>query len=220
MSTLIAREIRRFTRALSGKEINNDFCILVAGLGNLDITADSVGPLTAKKITVTRHLRNMAPQIYEDLGVCEISAFLPGVLGQTGIETLELIRGAVENSEPDIVIAVDALAARSCERLATTVQLSDSGINPGSGIGNLRKAISYETLGVPVISLGVPTVVDSSTLVYEALMKAGIDDVGEDLRSVLENGKSFFVTPKESDVISDGISTILAESITRAFTVS
>ncbi len=217
--TLIALELRKMSRMAAGKELSDDFGVLVAGLGNSEITADAIGPLTVKNLTVTRHLREMEPGIYSYLGTCEISALAPGVLGQTGIETVELIRGAVQNCEPDLVIAVDALAARSCERLASTVQLSDAGISPGSGIGNMRKAINSDTLGVPVVSIGVPTVVNSSTLVYEALGKAGIENIGTELERVLENGKSFFVTPKESDVISKRISMLLAESITRAFTM-
>ena len=133
--------------------------------------------------------------------------------------TRVLIRGAVENARPDLVIAVDALAARSCDRLACTVQLSDRGISPGSGIGNFRQAICTDTVGVPVLALGVPTVVDSSTLVYDALAKAKIGSVSDELRRVLENGRSFFVSPKESDVITAQLSTLFAEAISLAFTV-
>ena len=108
---------------------------------------------------------------------------------------------------------MDALASRSCERLATTVQISDNGINPGSGIGNLREGINNQSLGVPVIALGVPTVVDSSTLVYDALERAEISDISDKLRSVLDNGRGFFVSPKESDVIATSVSSLLAEAI-------
>lgn len=219
IATLIALEIRKLCRKMSKKEIDPNFGVLIAGLGNSDITADAIGPLTVKNLTVTRHLRDMEPGLYKYLGSCEISAVAPGVLGQTGIETVELIRGAVQNSKPDVVIAVDALAARSCERLASVIQLSDAGISPGSGIGNTRKAINRETLGIPVISLGVPTVVDSSTLVYEALGKAGIEKVDSELEQVLANGRSFFVTPKECDVISKKIASLLSESIDRAFSI-
>jgi GPR endopeptidase len=150
---------------------------LVVGLGNSEITPDAIGPFSVRKLNVTRHLRGIDEKLYDTIGRCEISALFPGVLGQTGIETVELIRGAAENAHPDVVLVIDALAARSCDRLAATVQLSDSGINPGSGIGNHRKAICRETVGVPVIALGVPTVVNSATLVYDALHKAGIDGV-------------------------------------------
>lgn len=214
---MISDEIKSMVRTVSGKEMDENFSVLVAGLGNSEITADAIGPLTVKNLTVTRHLRESQPSLYSELGACEISALIPGVLGQTGIETVELIRGAVENSNPDIVIAVDALAARSCERLASVVQLSDLGIKPGSGIGNTRKAISSSTLGIPVISIGVPTVVDSSTLVYDALQKAGIEEIEDGLRKVLENRRDFFVTPKESDIISKSISMLLSDAISRAF---
>ena len=116
------------------------------------------------------------------------------------------------------MLVIDALAARSCERLATTVQLSDVGIAPGSGVGNHRSAITRETLGLPVLALGVPTVVNSATLVYDALCSAGLEGrIDESLRRVLETGKSFFVSPKESDVITESFSDLLAESISIAF---
>lgn len=216
----LARHLREMAKVMTGRTPDAQFGVLIAGLGNREITPDAVGPLTAAKLEVTRHLRSHAPEAFRALGRCSLSALAPGVLGQTGIETVELIRGAAENAQPDLVIAVDALAARSCDRLACTVQLSDQGISPGSGIGNFRQAISAETVGVPVLALGVPTVVDSSTLVYDALAKAKIGSVSDELRQVLENGRSFFVSPKESDVITAQLSTMLAESISLAFTVS
>ena len=191
-------------------------CVLIAGLGNREITADALGPKTADSVTVTRHVRADA-ELFKILGGCDISAISPGVLGQTGIETLELIRGAAENVTPDVVIAVDALAARSCERLCNTVQLASTGICPGSGIGNKRKAINHGTVGIPVMSLGVPTVVDSSSLVYDALQQAGIEQTDTRLAEILENRRSFFVTPKESDVIIDELSRLLSSSLDLAF---
>lgn len=217
---IISLEIREMVKAmfnLSEKEPDEHFSVLVAGLGNLEITPDSIGPLTVDKLTVTRHLREHEPKIYKELKSCSISAFSPGVLGKTGIETVELIRGAVENAHPDIVLAVDSLVARNCDRLATTIQLSDTGITPGSGIGNTRKGISAETVGVPVLSVGIPTVVDSSTLVYDTLEKSGIDPNVNELREVLESGKGFFVSPKEIDIIAKKTSDILAEAIGAAF---
>ena len=128
------------------------------------------------------------------------------------------MRGAIGYVRPDVVLIIDALAARSCERLSSTVQISDAGISPGSGVGNHRAAITRETVGVPVIAVGVPTVVDSATLVYDALREAGIEEIREPLRKVLENGKSFFVSPKESDVITEQVSQVLADAIAMAFT--
>ncbi len=210
---IIGGELRKMIHGLSGRKISEDFSVLVAGLGNAEITPDAIGPRTLSHLTVTRHIPQLSRDIFSKIGQCSVSAIAPGVLAQTGIETLELIRGAVENTSPDVIIAVDALAARSCERLASTVQISDCGISPGSGIGNLRKAINRENLGVPVIALGVPTVVDSATLVYDALERAGIESIGEKLRGVLDNGKGFFVSPKESDVIADSVSMTLARAL-------
>lgn len=217
LTALIAIEIRKMSRSLTGKKINSDFKVMVVGLGNADVTPDCIGPMAIKQLTVTRHLRNEMPELYGKLKICEVSALSPGVLGQTGIETAELIRGAAETSCPDLVVAIDALAARSCDRLASTVQISDSGINPGAGIGNTRKAITLESIGVPVISIGVPTVVDSSTLVYDALKRAEINDICDELKDVLENGRNFFVTLKETDIVSQNISKIIAESVEKAY---
>lgn len=214
---LLAREIRRICRERCGREPDREFSVLVAGLGNEEITADAIGPRTARGLTATRHLRRLDHALYDTVGRCEISVLFTGVLGQTGMETVELVRGAVENVHPHLVLVVDALAARSSDRLATTVQLCDSGLAPGSGVGNERKAINRETVGVPVISLGVPTVVNSSTLVWDALERAGIHEISRELRSVLENGRNFFVTPKDSDMITQRVSALLADAIDRAF---
>lgn len=216
----LAAQLKMLAREMTGRSPDAQFGVLVAGLGNRDITPDAIGPLTVDKLEVTRHLQSHSPQAFRAIGRCMLSALAPGVLGQTGIETVELIRGAVENARPDLVIAVDALVARSCERLASTVQLSDRGIAPGSGIGNNRKSICADTVGAPVLALGVPTVVDSSTLVYDALARAGIGEISDELREVLENGRGFFVSPKESDVIAAQISSLLAEAIETAFTIA
>lgn len=216
---LLADEIRKMCRTLCGREPDRELSVLVAGLGNEEITADAIGPRAARRLTATRHLKRLDRALYDTVGRCEISVLFTGVLGQTGMETVELVRGAVENVHPQLVLAIDALAARSSSRLAATVQLCDSGIAPGSGVGNERKAISLESVGVPVIALGVPTVVNSSTLVWDALEKAGVSEVSEELREVLENGKSFFVTPKESDLITEQVSSLLADAIDLAFCV-
>ncbi len=218
LSHLLAGELRGTARRLSGKEADGSFGVLVAGLGNAELTADAIGPKTVRYLTATRHLREHEGQLYRRLGCSSLSAIAPGVLGQTGIETLELLRGAVKYVRPDLVIVVDALAARSCERLAATVQVTDAGIRPGSGVGNRRAAINSQSLGVPVVALGVPTVVNSATLVYDALREAGIDEQSESLKRVLESGKSFFVSPKESDVITEDVARILSAAISRAFT--
>lgn len=215
-SKAVGNELRGMLKSSSKKDIDKDFSVLVIGLGNSEITPDSIGPRTVSRLTVTRHIKDIAPDIFENIGQCSVAAIAPGVLGKTGIETLDIIKGTVRKIRPDAVIAIDALASRSCDRLATTIQISDNGINPGSGIGNLRKGINRQNLGVPVIALGVPTVVDSSTLVYDALERAGIDDVSDSLRSVLDNGRGFFVSPKESDVIAESVSLLLSDAIDRA----
>lgn len=220
LADILAGEIRAMCSELCGRLPDRDFSVLVAGLGNEDITADAIGPRAVRKITATRHLRQLDRKLYDIVEKCEVSALFTGVLGQTGIETVELVRGAVENVHPDLVLAIDALAARDVERLATTVQLCDSGISPGSGVGNARKAIDRQTVGVPVISLGVPTVVESSTLVFDALSRAGIGEVSEPLRDILENGRRFFVAPKESDIITEKVSELIAMAVDRAFDVS
>lgn len=214
---VLAEEIRRMSVDVCKKSIDQNFSVLVVGLGNVEITPDAIGPEAVKRIEVTRHLRTLAPEIYKSLGSCEISALTPGVLGQTGIETAELIRGAAEYTKPDVIVAIDALAARAVSRLATTIQLADTGINPGSGIGNKRRGITRETVGAPVIALGVPTVVDSSTLVYDALSSAGISEISDELHRVLEEGRSYIVSPKESDVIMKKVAVLLARAINLAF---
>ena len=151
--------------------------------------------------------------------MCNVSAFVPGVLAQTGIETLELIQGVVANTSPDVVLVIDALAARSTQRLGRTVQISDAGISPGSGIGNMRKDINKETLGVPVIAIGVPTVVDSTTLVYDALEAAYTKNIPKDMLEALDNNRSFFVTPKECDILCQSISSLLADALEKTFTL-
>lgn len=191
-------------------------CVLVAGLGNRSITADRLGPLTADSVNVTRHLRDAEPELYRSLACSEVAGIAPGVAGQTGMESTEILSALVRRLQPGCVIAIDALAARSTDRLATTVQLSDTGIHPGSGIGNHRAAVNAESLGVPVLAIGVPTVVNSSTMVYDALEKAGVTEISDALRQVLDNGKSYFVSLKESDIAVGQLATILSRALNLA----
>lgn len=210
--------ISSFTKSLTGKEITSGTKVLVAGLGNRFISADSIGPRTADKIAVTAHVKSSDhKELFDLIGCSSICAVHPGVMGQTGIEAAAMIRGAAEHFSPDVIIAVDALAARATKRLCATVQLCDTGIEPGSGIGNRRGAVSSKTIGFPVIALGVPTVVDCATLVYDSLRSAGIDESDEILSQRLSKEQSFFVSLRDSDVVSEEISSILADSINRAF---
>ena len=216
---LISSELALYTKRAAGKSPGKELGIFVAGLGNSGMTPDAVGPGTVARLNATSHLKKADPELFGRLECSRLSAVAPGVLGQTGIETSELVRGAVESVHPDVVIAIDALAAGSCGRLFSTVQLSDSGICPGSGIGNRRSELSLSSLGVPVIALGVPTVVDSSTLVLDALERAGFHDIPENLTSVLESGKSYFVAPKECDMLIKSLCRLFASAINREFGV-
>ena len=176
---------------------------LLAGLGNTDITADSIGPKTAAQILATRHI---AGDFAENMGLHDlksVAVIAPGVLGKTGIETVELIKGAIEAVKPAAVIIVDALASNSVSRLFQTVQLCDSGIAPGSGVKNARKELNQKTLGVPVFAVGIPTVMDASTLAAELTGKE------------IKNGPDLIITPKDSDLLCEKICDVTASSLNR-----
>ncbi|MBQ5389619.1 MAG: GPR endopeptidase [Clostridia bacterium] len=214
LTALIADEISALAQTLLQK---TPTCVLVAGLGNREITADSIGPRTVDRLTVTRHIEQHNKKLFDSFCRVPLCAVAPGVLGQTGIETAEMIRGVCDHASPDLVIVIDALAARSTARLGATVQISDNGISPGSGIGNRRGEISQKALGVPVIAVGVPTVVNSATLVYDALQNAGYTEIDEKIRRVLHEGESFFVSPRQSDRISDRVSVLLSAALDSLF---
>lgn len=147
--------------------IKDDYSCMIIGLGNEKSTADELGVTTAKKVTVTKHIYDLVGSLEEHFRVT--TCLTPGVMGQTGIETVEIISSVVKQVKPDFIIAIDALASDSIDRLLKTIQITNTGINPGSGIGNNRKEISNETLGIPVIAIGVPTVVEASTIVNDTL---------------------------------------------------
>ena len=188
----------RAVRAVGGqlKELlPGEGTVLVIGLGNGAMTPDAVGPLAADSVLVTRHLIAAMPRHFS--GFRPVAVFRTGVLGTTGVESAEAVRGLVAQVEPSLVIAVDALASRRVGRVCTTVQLSDTGIIPGSGVGNHRSALNQETLGVPVFAIGVPTVVDSATLAADLLEESGIRDYdGEALQKSRQN---LMVTPRDID---------------------
>lgn len=179
LDALIRREEDAFPRACKAlstllRELlphPNDGPVLIAGLGNRMITPDAIGPQTADHVIATRHLVAQSPAVFADWR--PVSALAPGVLGQTGVETGEVICGVLDRVRPAAVIAVDALAAGRLSRLLRTVQLADTGITPGAGVGNARAALNEETLGVPVIAVGVPTVVDGATLAHEISSQLG-----------------------------------------------
>jgi spore protease len=221
LAELLAEELRGMATDMLGRSPDSTLRVLVAGLGNPDMTPDAIGPGTVRRMTVTRHLRGYDESLYNALGCCELSAVFPGVLGQTGMESGELVKCAADLVRPHLVVAVDALAARSCERLSSTVQLSDGGIAPGAGIGNRRMAIDRETVGCPVLGLGVPTVVDSATLVWDALEQAGMtaEALPNSLTRVLESGRSFIVAPKDCDQVTELTCRLLARALDEAFGV-
>ena len=192
---------------------------VVVGLGNRSVTPDSLGPRTAERVLVTRHMGDCLPR---DVPMSSVCAAAPGVLGVTGIETAEILRGMVAHVKPDAVIAVDALAARSSKRIASTIQITDTGITPGSGVGNHRKALDRRTLGVPVIAVGVPLVVYASTIASDALCALGEGEVEEERiaacveRVVSEKLGEMIVTPRDVDALVERMAGVLADGINQA----
>ncbi|GIN10568.1 germination protease [Shouchella clausii] len=159
---------KEFAAFLRNKGIKDSDTCLVVGLGNWNVTPDALGPLAVEELLVTRHLFQLAPEEIEE-GYRPVSALTPGVMGTTGIETSDIVFGVIEKTKPDFVVVIDALASRSIERVNTTIQVADTGIHPGSGVGNNRKAMNEETLGIPVIAIGIPTVVDAVTITSDAI---------------------------------------------------
>lgn len=215
VSYTIAEELKEFIKSIYKK----DPLIMVIGLGNRYITPDSLGPKVVEKIIVTRHAKraeHLKDKLDTRLGnVCAVS---PGVMGVTGIETAEIISGLVEKTNPDIIIIIDALAARRTSRVNTTVQITDTGIVPGSGVGNRRMEISHDTLGIPVIAIGVPTVVDVYTLAKDLLEDVEgceLEDSMDEAVSV-RCGKEMIVTPKNIDMAIERMSMALSNGINLA----
>lgn len=193
--------------------LNNELKVLVAGLGNREVTPDALGPQTASKIQVTRHMFLMLGASWDDKW-SNVSCISPGVTGSTGIETAEIIKGAVEITKPDAVIIVDALASRSIKRVSTTIQLNDTGIEPGSGMGNMRKALNEDYLGCRVIAIGVPTVIDARTIIREAL-EAHIQSAEQVDRYIEENEQELIVTSTDIDQLIKDFSDIIANGINK-----
>ena len=165
----ISEELAKYIKELIKIE-KEDYVVLVAGLGNRQVTPDALGPHVVDNLGITRHIvKEYGKYAMGEDAVHMTSAIVPGVMAQTGMETLEIIKGIVKETKPDLVIAVDALAARNSKRLNRTIQIADTGINPGSGVGNHRNGITEETIGVPVIAIGVPTVVDAATIVNDTM---------------------------------------------------
>lgn len=214
--------------------ISDDKLVLVVGLGNWNVTPDALGPKVSEKIMITRHLKELMPDAIDE-SIRPVCAIAPGVLGITGIETGEIVKSLVKKIKPDLVICVDALGSRRLERVNRTIQIGDTGISPGAGVGNHRMQINEESLGVKVLAVGVPTVVDAATIANDT-----IDLFLDDLISKAESGKDFYnmlksvdkteknalireilnpfvgdlmVTPKDVDSVVDSLSKIIANGI-------
>lgn len=228
-SETVANELK----ALIDTHINSKDEILIVGLGNVYVTPDSLGPKVINDIEVTRHIIKYLPQ-YIDENARPVSAVSPGVLGTTGIETSEIIEGIVEKTHPKLLLVIDNLASRSIERISKTIQIADTGIVPGAGVGNTRKEISQKTLGIPVIALGVPSVVESAVMVNDCLdlfieklqdeaksndylnrLKQQ-DNYEEIKEALLPKEYNMIVTPKEIDDLVENMSSIVARGINLA----
>ncbi len=201
--------------------------ILVVGLGNRDVTADALGPHVVDNLCITRHIvREYGKAAYNRDRMNQVSSMEPGVMGKTGMEAAEIIKGVVEQTGPDVIIAIDALAARTTKRLNRTIQITDTGIHPGSGVGNHRNALTKESMGIPVIAIGVPTVVDAATIVMDAFEKL-LDGTGEaDKREYLEECRNalaelhnMYVASKDIDAVIKRVSYTVSEGINMALSL-
>ena len=214
-------------------KLKEEATVLVVGLGNSHVTPDALGPLVVERLFVTRHLFHYMPEALGQ-GYRTVSAVSPGVLGITGIETSEIVRGIVDRVKPDLLIAIDALASRSLDRVNSTIQISDTGIQPGAGVGNKRQELSKEALGIPVIAIGVPTVIDAATIANDAvdlILKElqhkvpgnGANQIFDQMtgrekwqliREVLEPlGNNLIVTPKEIDEFVEDVAYVVAKGL-------
>ena len=225
-SEILTSELKKILE----KHVDKKDEILVLGLGNIYVTPDSLGPKVINEIDVTRHLFKYLPQ-YVDENTRNVCAIAPGVLGTTGIETLEILKGVVDNVKPKLVIVIDSLASRSIERISTTIQISDTGIVPGAGVGNTRAEISQNTIGVPVIAIGIPTVVETAVLVNDCL-DIFIDKLQDEAKSndylnnlkqednyeqikdaLIPSDYNMIVTPKEIDDLIENMKDVVARGI-------
>ncbi|MEY8236338.1 GPR endopeptidase [Lachnospiraceae bacterium 66-29] len=234
----ISLELARIIKRLL-PEGKNTFSVLVAGLGNREVTPDALGPRVVDNMMITRHvLKEFGKYAFGEQEVNAVSGIVPGVMAQTGMESQEIIRGVIKQTKPDVMIAIDALAARSTRRLSRTIQITDTGINPGSGVGNHRHGLSKETVGIPVIAIGVPTVVDAATIVSDTMqtliqameehshlstLSTGLNALNdmekyELIRELLSPQlNTMFVTPKDIDESVKRLSYTLSEGLNIAF---
>ena len=225
--------VNKELREIIDKHIKPNDDILVVGLGNKAVTPDSLGPNVVKDIDVTRHILKFAPEYIEE-NTRPVSAIAPGVLGTTGIETQEILQGIIENVKPKLIIVIDSLASKSIERISSSIQIADTGIVPGAGVGNTRKELSQNTLGVPVIAIGVPMVVEAATIAADSLdlfisrmqQQAKSNDYLNELKEedkysvikevLIEEKFDLIVTPKEIDGLIENMSSVVARGINKS----
>lgn len=234
ISVQLAKIIRQLTK---GK--NGELSVLVVGLGNREVTPDALGPRVVDNLFITRHIvKEYGKYAFGEKNVNRISSIVPGVMAQTGMESLEIIHGIIDETKPDLAIVIDALAARSTKRLNRTIQVTDTGINPGSGVGNHRHGLNKKSLGIPVISIGIPTVVDAATIVNDTMFNliaamsqsSAFDMLGDSLKDLNDGEKyelirellspnlnAMFVTPKDIDESVKRLSYTISEGINIAF---
>ena len=234
----ISEQLAKVIKQLIGTK-KEDLSVLVVGLGNRAVTPDALGPRVVDNLYITRHIiREYGNYAFGRKHVNRISSIVPGVMAQTGMETMEIVNGVVKETRPDVVIAIDALAARNTKRLNRTIQVTDTGINPGSGVGNHRYALNEKNIGVPVVAIGIPTVVDAATIVndtmYNLIMAMNQDrdlkTVGHSLGNLNEaekyelirellspNLNTMFVTPKDIDESVKRLSYTISEALNIAF---
>ena len=215
----VGKRLQKELAAILPHKIKKDATILVTGLGNRFATPDALGPYVLEQIEVNRHLsvQYVGMELQKGMKIC---GMIPGVLGQTGMESSEILKGVIENVHPDCMLVVDSLATRSIKRLCTTIQLTDTGISPGAGIGNNRSEINQNTMNIPVIAIGVPTVVEAGTIVYDTL-EAALQKEGYSSKEIAlffdrihdKMGDSFFVTPKDIDEKIKTVGDMIANSI-------
>ena len=225
-SEVVTKELK----ALIDKPVSSKDPVLVVGLGNLYVTPDALGPQVINEIDITRHLLEYMPEVLNE-DTRSVSAVSPGVLGTTGIETQEILKGIVQNINPKLIIIIDALSSRSIERISSSIQIADTGIVPGAGVGNTRKELTKDSLGVPVIAIGIPTVVEAATIAADSLTmfiqkvqeqaksndflnQLQEEDKYEMIKEVLSpNDYNFIVTPKEIDELIENMKDIVARGI-------
>ena len=215
----VGKRLQKELAAILPHKIKKDATILVTGLGNRFATPDALGPYVLEQIEVNRHLsvQYVGMELQKGMKIC---GMIPGVLGQTGMESSEILKGVIENVHPDCMLVIDSLATRSIKRLCTTIQLTDTGISPGAGIGNNRSEINQNTMNIPVIAIGVPTVVEAGTIVYDTL-EAALQKEGYSTKEIAlffdrihdKMGDSFFVTPKDIDEKIKTVGDMIANSI-------